>query len=231
MNRGRGFFGDVIFRRKNKDEDELIKQDKSNELNRQDIKSDTINGINEDMSANQELLNEDISDEDVQEEDMSNRDLPGKKKKKPAVQRRARSKKKKTIALAVVGNAKARIFVGQGMKAIRDELKQSNPKTLKEASTIALRVARREFKKKDAKHVGSRILPIPRVGGILNKIIPSIASLSAVGHIPGGAERVAEAVKDLVNLRASNLSKNVKGNIVKGLKLKPHRNGYGLFLD
>ena len=83
-----------------------------------------------------------------------------------------------------------------------------------------------------------RVIPLPKVGGIL-PLIPIFAGLSALGALSGGAAGIAKAVND-----AKSAEKKLKeskrhnetmeaialGKKGSGLYLKKYKTGYGLYL-
>lgn len=85
-----------------------------------------------------------------------------------------------------------------------------------------------------------RIIPVPKIGGVL-PLIPIFAGLSALGSLIGGASSIAKAVKITQNvndnleetirhnkaMEAITLGKTKTGN---GLYLRPYRNGLGLYI-
>ena len=83
-----------------------------------------------------------------------------------------------------------------------------------------------------------RVIPIPKVGGIL-PLIPIFAGLSALGALSGGAAGIAKAVND-ANAAKEQLKEGKRHNEMieaiamgkkgSGLYLKKHKSGYGLFL-
>lgn len=136
----------------------------------------------------------------------------------------------RAVALGVAGAMKTKLALGAGLNHISSELKRVRPKTLRQAASAALKVARRCFSPKTHKKtLSKRVLSIPKEGGVLNKVIPALASLSAAGHLPGGIKTVVDAASNIVNLRARVGNRNVK--VGEGLSLKPFRKGYGLYLS
>lgn len=84
-----------------------------------------------------------------------------------------------------------------------------------------------------------RIIPVPKIGGIL-PLIPIFAGLSALGALTGGTAAVANAVLTANNakkrlkeserhnemMEAVALGRNKRGD---GVFLKPYRKGLGLY--
>lgn len=73
-----------------------------------------------------------------------------------------------------------------------------------------------------------RIIPIPKVGGVL-PLIPILAGIAKVGAIAGGAGTIVNAIRDIINLRKNGGNSNSQ-KIGEGLFLTPYRKGYGLYL-
>ncbi|KAJ8910664.1 hypothetical protein NQ315_016042 [Exocentrus adspersus] len=75
-----------------------------------------------------------------------------------------------------------------------------------------------------------RVIPIPKVGGIL-PLLPIFAGLSALGTVAGGIAGVSKAMSEAQRhnktMEAIALKNSKSGS---GLYLKPHRHGVGLFL-
>lgn len=79
-----------------------------------------------------------------------------------------------------------------------------------------------------------RVIPVPKTGGFL-PLIPIFAGLSAAGSLAGGAAGIAKAVsafkeakKRLQELKRHN-EKIESLCIGKGLHVKPHADGLGIF--
>lgn len=82
----------------------------------------------------------------------------------------------------------------------------------------------------------SRIIPIPKTGGIL-PLIPIFAGLSALGALAGGASSIATAVNK-AKAAQQKLTEDERHNkqmesiaLGKGLHVKRYKKGYGLFLQ
>lgn len=133
------------------------------------------------------------------------------------------------------------------IKTARDEIRKKKPKTLPDASKLALDAAKfavkgRKPKMEIIKNELPRVIPVPKIGGIL-PLIPIFAGLSALGALLGGSESIANAVISTKNARkklmeakhhnetkeAIALNRNMKTG--SGLFLKPYKTGLGLFLS
>lgn len=117
----------------------------------------------------------------------------------------------------------------------RAALKSKNPKTTQNAIKIALKAAKSHAQWKKIKLPRTRIIPVPKVGGIL-PLLPLFASLSAIGALSGGAAGIAKAINE-AKAAKNQLEENQRHNkkmeaiaIGKGLFLKPYKNGLGLYL-
>lgn len=141
------------------------------------------------------------------------------------------------------------------VKTAREIVKLDKPKRLPDAAKLAVNAAKLAVKghKPNKKTIESglpRIIPVPKVGGIL-PLVPIFAGLSALGALMGGSAGVASAVlsaqrakKELKeaarhnqtmesialghnNRRRQNSTMARSGS---GLHLKPYKNGLGLYL-
>lgn len=114
-------------------------------------------------------------------------------------------------------------------------IKTKKPNTLRKSIQLALQVAKKETVKDKKSIKQPRIIPVPKSGGIL-PLIPIFAGLSALGALAGGASGVAKAViaaKDAKNqLHESKRHNQTMESIAmgRGMYLKPHKTGLGLFL-
>lgn len=115
----------------------------------------------------------------------------------------------------------------------------------KNAIKLALKAARLEVRKDKQKNEHNsvafcnnykRVIPVPKIGGIL-PLIPIFAGLSALGALTGGAAAVTKAVIN-ANDAKKQLEENKRHNrtmeaiaIGKGLHMRPYRKGYGLYMS
>lgn len=151
------------------------------------------------------------------------------RKKNSKPQKRSNSKKlKKRI------KSKKKICFSNIIKQIRRHVQSQKPDTMKDAIHVALRAAHK-IKGKVKSHHGSRVISVPKTGGIL-PLIPIFAGLSALGALSGGAAGIAKAVNDA---RSANqkLEESKRHNktmeaiaMGKGMYLKPYKRGMGLYL-
>ncbi|KAJ8915707.1 hypothetical protein NQ315_000641 [Exocentrus adspersus] len=110
---------------------------------------------------------------------------------------------------------------------------------LQKTTQFALRAARKYLKASGGeKNIRTpRIIPIPKVGGIL-PLIPIFAGLSALSSLADGAAQIYRSINDVKaarqRLNDKNSHKNMQavalGKSDKGLYLKPYRSGLGLYL-
>lgn len=120
-------------------------------------------------------------------------------------------------------------------KKIKQKIFKNKPSTLGAAIRLALKIAKQLKKKIKPNASGGRVIPIPKVGGIL-PLIPIFAVLSALGALSGGAAGIAKAVNDAraakKQLEEANRHNRTMETIAmgKGLYLKPYKTGLGVFL-
>lgn len=133
------------------------------------------------------------------------------------------------------------------MRNARTELKQRKPKSMSDASILALKAAKAAIKpfhipKSSVSNGLPRIIPVPKIGGII-PLIPVFAGLSALGALMGGSAGIASAVasankakRDLNETKRHNqtmeaISLGKRSSVGgSGLYLKHYKKGYGLYL-
>lgn len=125
------------------------------------------------------------------------------------------------------------ISFNRAVKNAKIKLKEASPNDLKSAAKLALRAVKGIAKKKHNNR--SRIIPVPKSGGIL-PLIPIFAGLSALGALAGGTASVVNAVNKAKQAQAE-LKESQRHNktmesiaLGKGLYLKPYKKGLGIFL-
>lgn len=150
-------------------------------------------------------------------------------------------------ALLVTNMMKAKVKLGMGMKnkpkfgtivsKVRRIVKRKKPDTMKASIKVALAAAKNITKGRKKTLKTPRIIPIPKVGGVLPFLVPLFAGLSAIGALSGGAAGIAKAVNDATNAKKT-LEEKQRHNqkmeeitLGRGLHLKPYRKGLGLFLN
>lgn len=161
------------------------------------------------------------------------------------------SLKERLAGLTVAGAMKTKIKLGMGIgrnkkstdvkKTFRDVVARARiaakpAKNVKSAIKLALQAARTAAKKRQKGVLSTRIIPIPKKGGIL-PLIPIFAGLSALGALAGGAAGIAKTVTDASSAK-QNLKEAERHNKTmeaialhgKGLFLKPYKRGYGLVI-
>ena len=128
----------------------------------------------------------------------------------------------------------------QFCNCIRNKMIQNRPKDFSAAVNVAVKAAR--YIKNGNNKVGKvpRIIPVPKIGGIL-PLIPIFAGLSAIGSLIGstagimkavnsaseGRKQLAESERHNHTMESIILGKNIKGD---GLYMRPYRTGYGLYM-
>lgn len=142
------------------------------------------------------------------------------------------------------------------VKTARDIVKVDKPRRLPDAAKLAVNAAKLAVQghKPSKKIIESglpRIIPVPKVGGIL-PLVPIFAGLSALGALMGGSAGVASAVLSaqrtkkllleaqrhnqtmesiaLGGGRRRNSSTSTGPRSGSGLHLRPYKNGLGLYL-
>lgn len=147
------------------------------------------------------------------------RSIPRKIKKKGGKKRKRIVKKQKKIGLT------------KAIGHIKKQISQQKPNTLGDAIQVALKSAK-NFKNKIKT---SRVVKIPKSGGVL-PLIPIFAALSALGGLSSGAATIASAVNK-ARAAKQQLEESQRHNktmeaiaMGKGLYLKPYKTGLGLFL-
>lgn len=111
-------------------------------------------------------------------------------------------------------------------------------KDLEKASRIALKAAREALKSSGGRENirTPRVFPIPKTGGFL-PLVPLLSGISAIGALSGGVSGIVKAIYDIRRGRRQ-LDETQRHNKAmetiamggKGLCLKPHKKGLGLFL-
>lgn len=139
----------------------------------------------------------------------------------------------------------AKKILQQAISSASEMVTGESPTSITEAAKMALKAARTVIRKNNIPRENllenaPRILPVPKVGGII-PLIPLFAGLSALGSLIGGASTIAKAV-NIAKSANDSLSENVRHNkkmesialgkskTGSGLYLKPYRNGLGLYL-
>lgn len=137
---------------------------------------------------------------------------------------------------------KTKLKTGAGLKTfksyvskIRSQMKKTNSRNPKNIVQSAYMAAKRLYPKCRQIKI-PRIIPLPKIGGIL-PLIPIFAGLSALGSLAGGAAGIAKTVNDYKsaqqNLRESERHNRTLESIAlgKGLYIRPYKQGNGLFLN
>lgn len=169
--------------------------------------------------------------------------------------RTMKKKTKKRRGIKKRGNVKANAkknvkkLFREAVKSAKQVIVSQKPQVLEDDAKIATHAATNAVKfmkktkipKKDVFNGLPRVIPVPKIGGVL-PLIPLFAGLSALGALIGGSAGVAnvaisanDAKQKLKEAQCHNetmeaiaLGKtNKSGN---GLFLRPHKNGLGLFV-
>lgn len=153
----------------------------------------------------------------------------------------------KAAAWLVTNAMKAKGKIGSGLKNKKkrgkinfmDLVKSSkvdDVSSILRASKVAYKKAKMNLRGK-TKPSPPRVLPLPKEGGFLQFLVPLMAGLSAVGSLAGGAASVAKAINEVKEAKLK-LEEQKRHNMAmegqkvgNGLYLKPHRDGYGLFIN
>lgn len=135
-----------------------------------------------------------------------------------------------------------KITSGKGLKnkfkniisKTKRRFKKLKPRCNKVAIELAMAAARELADDSSIKL--PRFIPIPKSGGVL-PLIPIFAGLSAVGALAGGAAGIAKTINEF-KIAKKQLAESKRHNekmealcIGKGLHLKPHKHGLGIFIS
>lgn len=133
--------------------------------------------------------------------------------------------------------AKKTIKIGTAIQHARKVLKLRKPKNTKESITIALAAAKEIINSRKNPIKTPRIIPIPKIGGVIPFLIPLFAGLSAAGALAGGVSGIAKAVNEAEQAK-KQLTESKRHNetmesiaMGRGLYLKPFKSGLGLYLS
>lgn len=135
-------------------------------------------------------------------------------------------------------------FLRTTIKQIGIVLNKKRPKTVKDASKMALKEAKKHVKNDSTIQNYSsdfeRVIPVPKIGGVL-PLIPIFAGLSALGALSGGSAAIANAVLTANNAK-KKLAESKRHNQMmeavaiganksgRGVFLKPYKSGFGLYM-
>lgn len=115
----------------------------------------------------------------------------------------------------------------------KKHIKKLKPKCKKAAIDLAIAAAKELASDSESVVNIPRIIPVPKVGGVL-PLIPIFAGLSAAGGLVGGAAGIARAVSAIKSAR-ERLQELRRHNqkmdelcIGRGLRLKQYGNGLGI---
>ena len=117
-------------------------------------------------------------------------------------------------------------LVKKARVAVKRFSKNSPPS---EMAMVALNAVRNEIGKKRVKKL-PRVIPIPKVGGML-PLIPILAGISALGGAASGVGSIVKAVGDVIDAKR-RIFPGGKMQIGNGIYLAPYKkNGFGLYLN
>lgn len=122
-------------------------------------------------------------------------------------------------------------LIRAGRVAVKQHTKSGGcvkPNTLIHVSKRAIARARK------GRHLTKlpRVIPLPKRGGFLPLLIPILTALGAAGAAAGGVTTAAKNIKDWINQSAAGAAA-AKGDtkiVGKGVYMRPHKKGWGLFL-
>lgn len=143
-------------------------------------------------------------------------------------------------AAAVAGIMKTKRLIGAGhkqvcLRKILNEVKKKSKKSKENMLEEAVLAARKAVKKIGGKKKlrVPRVLPVPKVGGVI-PLVPIFAALSAAGALSGGIANVVKAV-NRTKVAQRELDEKKRHNktmekiaLGKGLYLQPFRKGLGI---
>lgn len=124
-----------------------------------------------------------------------------------------------------------------GLGVVVKDVKKRNLKAKADPMKTAVMAARKAVKTLGGRKQVQipRVLPVPKIGGVI-PLIPIFAALSAAGALSGGLANVAKAINE-TKLAAHHLKEQQRHNkrmeevaVGKGLYLKPYKKGLGLHL-
>lgn len=119
----------------------------------------------------------------------------------------------------------------------KQQIKSIKPSSLSEATKIAVNAAKHAVKvnggitRKEAKEGLPRIIPVPKIGGVL-PLIPIFAGLSALGALVGGTAGVTNAVINAKDAKKKFTEAKRHNETMEAIAMgKPSKTGSGLFLS
>lgn len=129
---------------------------------------------------------------------------------------------------------KKKISFESNVKKIRKELRLKKPKTQQEAIHMALKAAHRNVSAMPK----TRIIPLPKTGGVLPLIIPVLAALASLTGVGTGITNIVRSINEIKDgkkkiLESERHNRAMEGIALKagnGVYLRPYKNGFGLSL-
>lgn len=130
------------------------------------------------------------------------------------------------------GSSRKPIFC-KAIKKIRLSMrKNKKSKDIQSNIKVALKAAKKVIKNII---LPSKIIPIPKTGGVLPFLIPLFTGLSALGSLAGIVKTVNEYKDAKKRLKESERHNGVMESVMlqqgKGLFLKPYKSGFGLVIN
>lgn len=124
----------------------------------------------------------------------------------------------------------------KAIKLAKKSLKtMKNPSDIVEGIKIAKKTIRKVLNRKKASVEIPRVIPVPKIGGVL-PLIPIFAGLSALGALTGGVTQIVKTIKEVKSAKdqlneANRHNKEMEAIALgKGLHLKRYKKGHGLYL-
>lgn len=127
------------------------------------------------------------------------------------------------------------------IKQTKATVKRTNPKTHQELLSTAIAAANDHYKQNVGKITEPRLIPIPKIGGML-PLVPIFAGLSALGTLIGGSAGVIRAVKATDEAKREFEESKRHNKVIEsiaigqtktgsGIYLRPYKRGYGIYLQ
>lgn len=150
-----------------------------------------------------------------------------KKSKKQKIAKKKRSKK--TASNTKTAKPQKSVAFSTIVKAAKTGIKKSKGKSLKNIIAAAVQSAKRMKQGNNVKKV-ARILKVPKFGGSIEKVLPFLSGLSAVGSITASALDIAKTLKAVENAKKQFGVEKTSGEkkIGKGISLIYKGSGFYL---
>lgn len=127
-----------------------------------------------------------------------------------------------------------KITFEDNVKRIRKEIRSKKPKTQMEAIHIALKSAHKNVSSTPK----TRMIPLPKVGGIIPFLIPILAAAASLTGVGSGVASIFRTISEINDgkkkiLETERHNKSMENIAIKtgsGIYLRPYKNGFGLSL-